>query len=83
LLNQGTSTFIGPIWDLTTVPPGNTYQAKVIGFGQFSNLSCGTCAVGAPITATFDAYIGCQAAGGTGTGETGSYTTPVRLIKAQ
>lgn len=84
LAAQGTTSFIGPVWDQSAVVPnGNGYQAQVVGFAQFSNMSCGTCATGAPITATFDAYIGCSAAGGTGSGETGSYTSPVRLVKAQ
>jgi Flp pilus assembly protein TadG len=84
LLKDGISTFVGPIWDQSTVVPnGNGYQAQVVGFAQFSNLSCGTCAAGAPITATFDAYLGCQSLGGNTGNEQGFYTTPVRLIKVQ
>jgi Flp pilus assembly protein TadG len=90
------STYIFPIWDATqTRVNGNEMFAKVVGWAQMSGLHCtnaggGTdlpCLNGDKITATYMTYSACLGGGGTGGSasgsgsETGSYTTPVRLIR--
>lgn len=77
LIQSGVTTVVAPVWDpASAVHSGNTFQAKVAGFIQMSNLQVS----GTGVTATYDQKLSCGAGNGVG-GETGSYTIPVRLVQ--
>ncbi len=82
LIQSGVTTVIAPLWDPTSaVVSGNTYQAKVSGFIQLSNLAVtGGGGPQANVTATYVQKLDCSAGGGVGS-ETGAYNTPVRLVQ--
>jgi Flp pilus assembly protein TadG len=84
LLKDGNSTFYAPVWDASQqVVNGNNFYAVIVGFAKFSNLSCtNNCRDNGTkdtISATFQQYLGCTT-GNVGT-NTGSYASPIRLIK--
>ncbi len=90
--SNASSKFIFPMWDATqTRVNGNEMFAKIVGWAQMTDLHCVNPSTGATdlpclngdnITATYETYKKCEGGNGNGGGtETGSYTTPVRLVR--
>ncbi len=89
---NASTTYLFPLWDSSqTVVTGNEMFAKVVGWAKMTDLHCvnpttqatETCTNGDYITTTYQNYTACEGAGtGSGAGpETGSYTTPVQLVR--
>jgi hypothetical protein len=77
LVASGITTVVAPMWDPSSAAKsGNTFQAKVGGFVQLTNLHVS----GGDVYGTYAKKLACGAGNGVGSGQS-AYTSPVRLIQ--
>jgi hypothetical protein len=77
LVASGITTVVAPMWDPASgAKSGNTFQAKVNGFVQLTNVHVSS----GDVVATYSKKLSCGAGNGVGSSQ-GAYTSPLRLIQ--